>query len=116
MLRKRANHVLQSPSTYVSLANFDNRGDADVPLGWLVAAPNIIHFANVRAPYRQMGMAALLIETLAEHFKTGLSECPFPSEGWVPCTHWTVKLPLTGWTKRKDLLLFYCGFEPLGYD
>ena len=114
---KRSDHVLRSPSTYVALADFADVGGDDVPVGWIVAAPNLLHFAYVRRPYRSLGVAALLLKALAAGYSGNHSECPFPSVGWIPCTHWTVKLPDTGWLQfDKARLLYYAGFEPLNCE
>jgi GNAT superfamily N-acetyltransferase len=114
-LSKRSAHVLQNPSTYVALANFVGAGEDDVPIGWFVVAPNMLHFAYTRRPYRCLGVATLLLEELSKAHARGDSVCPFPKAGWIPCTHWTIRLPVEGFLFNMDRVYFYCGFEPLTY-
>ena len=114
-LSKRSVHVLQNPSSYVALADFPSPSEGDVPVGWIVVAPNLVHFAYVRGPYRGLGVAKLLLKILSSEFACGHSVCPFPALGWIPCTHWTVKFPVEGWFRIQETVLFYCGYEPLTY-
>lgn len=122
-LQMRANNVLANPSTHVAVANFASPVPAvdeatgqvlpEVPIGFAVVAPNLVHFAYVRSLYRGLGVARLLFTTLTENYAARLTSCPFPAAGWVPCTQWATWLPEEGWRPFGARVLFYSGFEPI---
>ena len=106
-LRKRARSIMRAPSSYVTLACFADVSDEETaPLGWLVHAPHLIHYIYVRAPYRGAGLAHLMV-------REAISSWPNEQANWIPCTHWTTRLPREGWRLIGDTAFYYAGFEPL---
>src|SRR5205085_2532795 len=50
-------------------------GDGDTILGWLCAAPEVLHYAYVKAPFRRLGILSRLLFLAPSNLAT--------------CTHWT---------------------------
>jgi hypothetical protein len=104
--RKRAMAILQSPTTWVSVAcaQGDEEQAQRLIVGWLAHARNILHYVHVKTGYRGAGVGDALLKSAVLD----------PS---VPCTHWSKKLPPNGWKVRGERLFFYCGVDRIrGHD